>query len=100
MANPLLLADFLTSSYETQNNASKILSLHGLYILMTQSNLEYPFFFGKLYSLLTIDLFDAKYKARFFYLLDIFLQSSYVKTYFNAKYIFLKIFNLDIYQQI
>jgi U3 small nucleolar RNA-associated protein 19 len=79
MANPLLLADFLTSSYETQNNASKILALHGLYVLMTQYNLEYPFFFGKLYSLLNINLFNAKYKARFFYLLDIFLQSSYVK---------------------
>ena len=78
MTNPLLLADFLTSAYETQNNASKILVLHGLYILMTQQNFEYPFFFGKLYSLLTIDLFNAKYKARFFYLMDIFLQSSSV----------------------
>lgn len=78
MANPLLLADFLTSSYETQNNASKILALHGLYILMVEHNFEYPFFFGKLYSLLTIDLFNAKYKARFFYLIDIFLRSSYV----------------------
>jgi U3 small nucleolar RNA-associated protein 19 len=85
MANPLLLADFLTSSYEIQNNASKILSLHGLYVLMTQYNLEYPFFFGKLYSLLNIDIFHAKYKARFFYLLDIFLQSSYVNIFFSLK---------------
>ncbi|CAF1178936.1 unnamed protein product [Rotaria sordida] len=86
MANPLLLADFLTSSYETQNNASKILALHGLYILMTQYNLEYPFFFGKLYSLLTIDLFNAKYKARFFYLLDIFLQSSHLPVNLIASF--------------
>lgn len=81
MANPLLLADFLTSSYETQNNSSKILALHGLYVLMIQYNLEYPFFYGKLYALLTNELFSAKYKARFFYLLDIFLQSSYVKMF-------------------
>ena len=84
MANPSLLADFLTSSYETQSNASKILALHGLYILLTQHNLEYPFFYGKLYSLLTVDLFSAKYKARFFYLLDIFLQSSYVPRHRRA----------------
>lgn len=76
MANPLVLADFLTSAYQTQSNASKILALHGLYVLLTQHNLEYPFFFGRLYSLLTLDLFNAKYKARFFHLLDIFLQSS------------------------
>lgn len=76
MANPLLIADFLTNSYETQNNTLKILALHGLYILMTQCNLEYPFFFGKVYALLTVDLLSAKYKARLFYLLDIFLQSS------------------------
>ena len=81
MANPLLLADFLTSSYESQGNASKILALHGLYLLMTQGNLDYPFFYGKLYSLLTIDIFTAKYKARFFYLLNIFLQSSYVNPF-------------------
>jgi len=86
MANPLLLADFLTSSYETQNNSSKILSLHGLYVLMTQYNLEYPYFFGKLYSLLTIDLFNAKYKARFFYLLDIFLQSSHLPVNLIASF--------------
>ncbi|CAF3788728.1 unnamed protein product, partial [Rotaria magnacalcarata] len=86
MANPILLADFLTSSYETQNNSSKILSLHGLYVLMTQYNLEYPFFFGKLYSLLTIDLFSAKYKARFFYLLDIFLQSSHLPANLIASF--------------
>ncbi|CAF3713982.1 unnamed protein product [Adineta steineri] len=86
MANPLLLADFLTSSYETQSNASKILALHGLYVLLTQYNLEYPFFFGKLYSLLTIDLFNAKYKARFFYLLDIFLQSSHLPVNLVASF--------------
>ncbi|UJR37797.1 hypothetical protein I4U23_030488 [Adineta vaga] len=86
MANPLLLADFLTSSYETQNNASKILSLHGLYVLMTRYNLEYAFFFGKLYSLLTIDLFSAKYKARFFYLLNIFLQSSHLPANLVASF--------------
>ncbi|CAF1152406.1 unnamed protein product [Adineta ricciae] len=86
MANPLLLADFLTSSYETQNNASKILALHGLYVLLTQYNLEYPFFFGKLYALLTVDLFSAKYKARFFYLLDIFLQSSHLPANLVASF--------------
>jgi len=86
MANPLLLADFLTSSYETQNNASKILALHGLYILMVEHNFEYPFFFGKLYSLLTIDLFNAKYKARFFYLIDIFLRSSHLPANLVASF--------------
>ncbi|CAM2725523.1 unnamed protein product [Rotaria socialis] len=64
MANPILLADFLTSSYETQNNSSKILSLHGLYVLMTH----------------------AKYKARFFYLLDIFLQSSHLPANLIASF--------------
>jgi len=57
-----------------------------VYVLMTQYNLEYPFFFGKLYSLLTIDLFSAKYKARFFYLLDLFLQSSHLPANLVASF--------------
>jgi len=87
MSNPLLLSDFLTSSYNTKNNSLKILALHGLYILMTEHNLEYPFFYGKLYSLLNVDLFQMKYKPRFFYLLDIFLQSSHLPSNLVAGFI-------------
>ncbi|CAF1367207.1 unnamed protein product, partial [Didymodactylos carnosus] len=79
MANPLILADFLTQAYSsTSTSSSKILALHGIYILMTEHNLEYPYFYVKLYSLLDVNLFQMKYKARFFYLLNIFLQSSHL----------------------
>jgi len=44
-------------------------------------------FFGKLYALLTVDLFSAKYKARFFYLLDIFLQSSHLPSNLIASFV-------------
>jgi len=44
MKNPLLLMDFLTSSYSTGGIIS-ILSLNGIFILITQHNLDYPDFF-------------------------------------------------------
>lgn len=43
-----------------------VMSLSGLFILMTEHGLEYPNFYTKLYALMTPDIFMAKYRARFF----------------------------------
>ena len=45
---------------------------------MTKYNLEYPAFYNKLYNIMDNEIFSAKYKARFFHLLDLFLQSLWV----------------------
>lgn len=52
-----------------------LMALNGLFVLMTKYNLDYPAFYDKLYLTTSNDVFKTKYKARFFYLLDKFLQS-------------------------
>eukprot|EP00455_Lapot_gusevi_P042590 TRINITY_DN5067_c0_g1_i6.p1 TRINITY_DN5067_c0_g1~~TRINITY_DN5067_c0_g1_i6.p1 ORF type:complete len:688 (+),score=207.95 TRINITY_DN5067_c0_g1_i6:112-2175(+) len=84
--SPLLLADFLTDSYNLGGVIS-LLSLHGLFILMQDYNLDYPNFYNKLYALLQPHVFHAKYRQRFFKLLDTFLSSTYIPVYLVAAFI-------------
>lgn len=86
MSSPLLLADFLTQSYNT-GGAISLLALNGLFILIHKYNLDYPDFYRKFYTLLQPQVFQAKYCARFFYLADIFLSSTHLPAYLVAAFI-------------
>ncbi|ESN95922.1 hypothetical protein HELRODRAFT_114519 [Helobdella robusta] len=77
MTSPLLLTDFLIHSYNAGGSTS-LLALNGLFILMTSYNLDYPDFYGKLYTLLEPSVFHMQYRARFMYLLDLFLYSTHL----------------------
>ena len=59
-----------------QGGAISILALHGVFLLMQKYNLEYPDFYTKLYALLEPSVLFVKYRARFFYLLDLFMTST------------------------
>ncbi len=76
----LHLADFLTDSYNLGGVIS-LLSLNALFILISKHNLDYPSFFSKLYKCCRPFVFHAKYRARFFQLVALFLTSSYVPSY-------------------
>jgi U3 small nucleolar RNA-associated protein 19 len=80
LTTPVLLMDFLSSSYDVGGVIS-LLSLNGLFLLMHKHNLDYPDFFPKLYGLLKPDIFYVKYRARFFKLANIFLSSTHLPTY-------------------
>ena len=51
LANPLLLADFLTSCLD-QGGMLGMLALNGSFTLVTKHGLEYPAFYARLYALL------------------------------------------------
>ncbi|XP_071946361.1 nucleolar complex protein 4 homolog B-like [Antedon mediterranea] len=85
MSSPVMLTDFLTASYNI-GGAISLLALNAIFILMTQHNLEYPEFYKKLYSLLEPSIFHVKYKARFFYLTNLFLSSSHLPAYLVAAF--------------
>ncbi|XP_064987752.1 protein NUCLEOLAR COMPLEX ASSOCIATED 4-like isoform X2 [Musa acuminata AAA Group] len=85
LANPSILCDFLTRSYDIGGVVS-VMALNGLFILMTQHGLEYPKFYEKLYALLTPAIFMAKHRAGFFQLLDTCLKSSYLPAYLAATF--------------
>merc|ERR1719410_3319595 len=83
---PLLMTDFLLSSYNVGGSIS-LLALSGVFTLITKYNLEYPDFYTKLYQLFTPELLHVKYKARFFHLADIFLSSTHLPAYLAAAFI-------------
>ena len=85
LPRPLLLTDFLLSSYEMGGSIS-LLSLSGVFTLVQQHNLEYPDFYKKLYALFDPSVLHVKYKARFFHLADIFLTSSHLPEYLVAAF--------------
>ncbi|CUM66733.1 uncharacterized protein PRCAT00004413001 [Priceomyces carsonii] len=88
LTKPERLMDFLTDSYDAQDDAIvPILALNSLYELMKRYNLEYPDFYTKLYSLLTPDLLSTRYRSRFFRLCDLFLSSTHLSSKLIASFI-------------
>ncbi|KAJ0968998.1 hypothetical protein J5N97_021875 [Dioscorea zingiberensis] len=85
MANPAVLCDFLTRSYDIGGVIS-VMALSGLFVLMTRHGLEYPKFYEKLYALLTPTIFMSKHRAVFFQLLDTCLKSAYLPAYLAAAF--------------
>lgn len=75
LEKPVLLCDFLMDSLDADGTIG-LLALHGVFILVTKHNLEYPNIFTKLYSMFEPEIFHTKYKARLFYLADLFLSST------------------------
>mmetsp|Transcript_22472 Transcript_22472/g.34467 ORF Transcript_22472/g.34467 Transcript_22472/m.34467 type:complete len:615 (+) Transcript_22472:31-1875(+) len=79
MHAPLRLADYLTAAYSSDGGGvMSLLALHGLFILMTEYNLEYPKFYSSLYALIKPAAFYARYRTRFLRLLNSCLMSSYM----------------------
>ena len=64
LANPLLLADYLTLSYEI-GGATSVLALSSLFTLIVAHNLDYPDYFASLYRLCTLENFSAKFRGKF-----------------------------------
>ncbi|GAV47171.1 hypothetical protein ZYGR_0H00100 [Zygosaccharomyces rouxii] len=64
-----------------------VLALNGLFELMLRYNLDYPNFYQKLYGLITANLMHAKYRARFFRLMDTFLASTHLSAHLVASFI-------------
>uniref|UniRef100_A0A1B6E3T7 CCAAT-binding factor domain-containing protein n=1 Tax=Clastoptera arizonana TaxID=38151 RepID=A0A1B6E3T7_9HEMI len=77
MSKPIFLTDYLMDSMDV-GGAVSVLALQGILSLITKHNIAYPDIYGKLYTLFTPEIFSMKYKARLFYLADIFLTSTHL----------------------
>ncbi|EZA53150.1 hypothetical protein DMN91_005388 [Ooceraea biroi] len=77
LEKPVLLTDFLMDSLDVDGPVG-VLALQGVFTLVTKHNLEYPNIFTKLYSMFEPEIFHTKYKARLFYLSDLFLSSTHL----------------------
>lgn len=83
--NPLLVADFFIESYN-RGGALSLMALNGLFMLIHRYHLDYPNFYEKLYKLMVPDVFYQKYRARFFFLTDLFLSSTHLPAYLVAAF--------------
>uniref|UniRef100_A0A6M2DVY6 Putative nucleolar protein n=1 Tax=Xenopsylla cheopis TaxID=163159 RepID=A0A6M2DVY6_XENCH len=82
---PILLTDFLMDSLDVGGPIS-LLALQGVFTLIQEHNLDYPNIFTKLYSMFEPEIFHTKYKARLFYLSDIFLSSTHLPEHLVAAF--------------
>ena len=74
MTQPLLLADILTVCYD-RGGILAVLSLHGLFALIQNNNLEYAAFYRKLYALLDASVFHVRHRARVLKLMEACLKT-------------------------
>lgn len=74
---PLLLTDFLMDSLDVGGPIS-LLALQGIFTMIQEHNVDYPNIFTKLYSMFEPEIFHTKFKARLFYLSDLFLSSTHL----------------------
>lgn len=77
LEKPLLLTDFLMDSLDVGGPVS-LLALQGVFTMIQVHNLDYPNIFAKLYSMFEPEIFHTKFKARLFYLADLFLSSTHL----------------------
>ncbi|KAH8304755.1 hypothetical protein KR044_011220, partial [Drosophila immigrans] len=78
LENPILLTDFLMDSLHQFDGPIALLALQGIFSLMQKQNITYPDVYKKLYNMFYPRMFYNKYKARLFYLADIFLTSTHL----------------------
>lgn len=83
---PLLLTDFLMDSLDVGGPVG-LLALQGIFNLVQKHNLDYPDIFSKLYSMFEPEIFHTKFKARLFYLSDIFLSSTHLPEALVAAFV-------------
>lgn len=74
---PILLTDFLMYSLDIGGPVS-LLALQGVFTLIQEHNITYPDIYTKIYQLFDQDIFHTKYKARLFYLTDLFMSSTHL----------------------
>ncbi|XP_020797789.1 nucleolar complex protein 4 homolog B [Drosophila serrata] len=87
LEDPIQLTDFLMDSLHQFDGPIALLALQGLFTLMQKQNVTYPDVYEKLYNMFYPKMFYNKYKARLFYLADIFLTSTHLPENLVAAFV-------------
>ncbi|KAH8238627.1 hypothetical protein KR032_011916 [Drosophila birchii] len=87
LEDPIQLTDFLMDSLHQFDGPIALLALQGLFTLMQKQNITYPDVYEKLYNMFYPKMFYNKYKARLFYLADIFLTSTHLPENLVAAFV-------------
>ncbi|XP_068153851.1 nucleolar complex protein 4 homolog [Drosophila tropicalis] len=87
LEDPIQLTDFLMDSLHQFDGAIALLALQGIFSLMQKQNITYPDVYEKLYNMFYPRMFFNKFKARLFYLADIFLTSTHLPENLVAAFV-------------
>ncbi|KAH8291572.1 hypothetical protein KR018_000847 [Drosophila ironensis] len=87
LEDPIQLTDFLMDSLHQFDGPIALLALQGIFSLMQKQNITYPDVYEKLYNMFYPRMFHNKYKARLFYLADIFLTSTHLPEQLVAAFV-------------
>jgi U3 small nucleolar RNA-associated protein 19 len=82
---PELLMDFLSECYDAQGRMS-MMALSGAFYLMQETNLEFPEFYNRVYSLIDEELLSSKNRSKFFRLMETLLKSSHLPATLAASF--------------
>jgi hypothetical protein len=82
---PARLVDFFMAAY-SHGGLVGLMSLEGVFTLITKHNLDYPAFFDRVYALLGPDALAGPHRAQFLRLLDVSLRSSYIAEHVVAAF--------------
>uniref|UniRef100_A0A0N4U7S2 CBF domain-containing protein n=1 Tax=Dracunculus medinensis TaxID=318479 RepID=A0A0N4U7S2_DRAME len=86
MKNGQLAGDFLFRIFNLGDIFS-ILSLEGIFKLITEHNFEYPNFYKSVYRITTPFICYLSYREKFLNLLDTFLSSTHLPAYIVASFV-------------
>jgi hypothetical protein len=99
LENPLIMSDYLINIYEKSSSQEldlKVLSLSGLFVLITKYKLDYSNYYNILYKTVSMKdnsenfvktVFDSKYRNRIFKILELSLKSPTVPIIVILSYI-------------
>lgn len=95
LANPLLVSNFYLTAFDKGSLAVSVLSLSGLFYLLTKHQLGDPDivgdssreFYGKLFDLMSPEVFQLKYRVRFLRLMHLSLRSTLLPSAYVAAFV-------------
>ncbi|KAL1742577.1 CBF/Mak21 family-domain-containing protein [Schizophyllum fasciatum] len=86
LTRAVLVMDWIAACVD-YGGAPGLLALNALFILMKEYNLDYPFFYKRLYTFLDRDVLHLKHRARFFRMTEVFLSSTHLPATLLASFI-------------
>ena len=75
LTRAVLVMDWIAACVD-YGGSPGLLALNALFVLMKEYNLDYPFFYKRLYAFLDRDVLHLKHRARFFRMAEVFSSST------------------------
>ncbi|KAI4524777.1 CBF-domain-containing protein [Schizophyllum commune Loenen D] len=86
LTRAVLVMDWIAACVD-YGGSPGLLALNALFVLIKEYNLDYPFFYKRLYAFLDRDVLHLKHRARFFRMAEVFLSSTHLPATLLASFV-------------